>query len=144
MKIVLSKLYFTVFVLYWRIGNPLYFSCIWLIFHLYPIWKCLSVDASSHDVPSLLVFLPKSRQRMSRHHAVTAWCCAMPSHDVRCHGDIWWHFMTFDDIWPKNNAVYHDMSWHFMTCHDRTPSDSERYLDNNCISYYCRFSIKNK
>ena len=29
-------------------------------------------------------------------------------------GDIWWHFVTLDNIWAKNHVVYHDMSWHFM------------------------------
>ncbi len=42
-------------------------------------WKRLSVDEPSHDVPSLSIFLPKSRQRMSRRH-VTSW-----SYTTWCH-----------------------------------------------------------
>ncbi len=54
-------------------------------------WKRLSVDAPSRDVPSLSVFLPKSRQRMSRRH-VTSWRRAVTSRDVGCptHDVIWY------------------------------------------------------
>ena len=43
----------------------------------YKKWKRRSVDAPSRDVPSLSVFLLKSRQRMPRRHAVTSWRRAM-------------------------------------------------------------------
>ena len=58
-------------------------------------WKCLSVDAPSRETLSLSVFLPKSRQRMSRRHAVTS-------------RDITWHQVS----WQNGSVQYLHRSHH--------------------------------
>ena len=62
-------------------------------------WKRLSVDSPSRNVPSLSVFSPKSRQRMSRRHDVVPWRHMMTK---------WHHIVTSRDVMTLHHIMSYD------------------------------------
>ncbi len=66
--------------------------------------------APSCNMPSLSVFLPKTRQRMSRRH-LTSWHCAMMSHDVRCHEKKLSHAVTSRDVMTLHHMMSYDIGY---------------------------------
>ncbi len=97
-------------------------------------WRRQSVDAPSCDVPSLSVLLPKSRQRMSRRHAVTSWRRTMTSRDVMtsyrdvmwCHDVIVGGFQQWSGggwrhVMSRHDFTRHHVMWRYiMTSRDVT------------------------